>query len=121
MREQGFHMLTMTDGNAGGKKPQVPDRSAIPAASAAQALIRLAARVLGSEQQVIGLPGGIGRPSPRWLGRGEILQAVRQDAQRLSERGDTVLEGEHPPVQGGLRFLVTPAGMRGHGTPPFRR
>jgi hypothetical protein len=43
---------------------------------------------------------------------------MRQDAQRLSERGDTVLEGEHPPVQGGLRFLVTPTGMRVHETPP---
>jgi hypothetical protein len=64
------------------------------------------------------LPGGLGRPSPPWLSRGEILKAVCQDTQRLSERRDTILESEHAPVQGGLRFLVTPTGMHAHGTPP---
>jgi hypothetical protein len=74
----------------------------------------------GHQQQVIGLPGGLGRPPASRLSRGEILKAVRQDTQRLLERRDTVLENAHAPVQGGLRFLVTPAGMHVHGTPPFR-
>ena len=63
------------------------------------------------------MPGSLGRPSSRWLTRGEILQAVCQDTQRLSERGDTVLQGEQTFVQGSRRFLATLAGMRVHEIP----
>ena len=56
------------------------------------------------------MPGGFGRPPSPRLGRGEIFQAVCQDTQRLSERGDTALESEHALVQGGRRLPVTPAG-----------
>ncbi len=62
--------------------------------------VRLTGLLPGHQQQVIGLPGSLGRPASPRLSRGEILKAVRQDAQRLSERRDTGLETEHALVQG---------------------
>ncbi len=73
--------------------------------------------MIGSKQQVIGLPGSLGRPTSSRFSRGQILEAVCQDTRRLSERGDTVLKGEHAPVQGGLRFLVTSTRLHVHGMP----
>ncbi|MGE5132230.1 MAG: hypothetical protein ACM32E_04875 [Gemmatimonadota bacterium] len=46
------------------------------------------------------MPGSLGRLASPRLSRWEILEAVRQDAQRLSERRDTILENEHALVQG---------------------
>ncbi len=68
--------------------------------SGARAAIRLTGTLPGHQQQVIGLPGSLGRPPLPRLSRGEILKAVCQETQRLSERRDTVLENEHTLVQG---------------------
>jgi hypothetical protein len=77
------------------------------------------AGLAGHQQQIVGLPGGLGRPSSLGLSRGQILQAVRQDTQRLLEHGDAVLEGEHATVQGGQWFMARPTGMHVHWKPPY--
>jgi hypothetical protein len=49
----------------------------------------------GRKQQVMGLPGGLGRAVPGRLIGWKILQAMGQDANRLSQHCDTALERVH--------------------------
>jgi len=66
------HWLTGHRSPRGGNDPRGP--------SGARAPIRLAGVLSCHQQQVIGLPGGLGRPSSLGLSCGEILKAVCQDA-----------------------------------------
>ena len=74
---------------------------------------------LGHEQQVIGLPGGLGCAPSSWLSCGKVLQPVCQDTDRLSKRGDTALERVHAFLNRGRRFPGTPAGVLVHRAPPL--
>jgi len=74
---------------------------------------------LGHEQQVIGLPGGLGCAPSSWLSCGKVLQPVCQDTDRLSKRGDTALERVHAFLSRGRRFPGTPAGVLVHRAPPL--